>query len=176
MNIKDIKNFTKVADIVKNNNKKVKKLLSAIWIEDGEILKKENGRIYLITSNGIIKKIGGSNCKGGIKNTINFYLSANTGKPSIRSFGIMMKIIEEIENGNSIEIYVKHTKNLKFIVEGLINKSEETVSISYKYSENMCKKDYFDICKKYPDWNFQENGKKWDLEETYIEYRKRSGK
>ena len=53
------------------------------------ILKTNVSRVYLIVVDGIIKKIGASQDKGGIKGTFNIYKDGGVkGRPSIRSFGI----------------------------------------------------------------------------------------
>jgi hypothetical protein len=46
-----------------------------------EILSDERARIYFITINREIVKIGGSINRGGIRGTISFYKNALTGSP-----------------------------------------------------------------------------------------------
>ena len=70
-----------------------------------DMLTSNAGRVYLMVVDGVIKKIGGSVSKGGIKSTMSFYESAN-GRPSIRSFGIQQLIFEELEAGKAVEIFL----------------------------------------------------------------------
>ncbi|HDQ23166.1 MAG TPA: restriction endonuclease [Candidatus Uhrbacteria bacterium] len=81
MNIKDVKTATKVGDFVlkKGNRNKIGFQYSSDL--DKKALSDDSARIYLITQDGIIKKIGGSIQKGGIKGTISFYIGAMTGSP-----------------------------------------------------------------------------------------------
>ena len=43
---------------------------------DNKLLTSLKGRVYLFSSDGVIKKIGGSASKGGIKSTISFYTNS----------------------------------------------------------------------------------------------------
>ena len=92
MNIKDVKTAIKIGDFVlrKNHRNKIDiKYLSSI---DNKILTDDSARIYIITQDGIIKKIGGSISKGGIKATMSFYVSAMTGSPGVPRFVVHLLI------------------------------------------------------------------------------------
>jgi len=177
MNMSEIKNnFIKIGEFTKDITSN-KKMLSCIWCVDSNILLKKDSRVYIFTSNGEIKKIGGSSSKNGIKSTISFYTSANTGKPSLSRFATMMEIIKEIEKGKKVEIFIKFIENVTVKIEGLYSKKIIEANISHIDLENICKNDFYEIEKKYPEWNKQENHEKWDeeIEKNYIKYRKRSG-
>lgn len=172
MNIENVgDHFIKAADILKND-KKTKKLLKCEWFINKNLQKLPNSRIYLFVVNDEIKKIGGSSSVGGIKSTISFYESANIGKPSVRSFGVMKRIYEEISNNNKVELYVYFIDNCLLKVLDLQGK-EETLEVysSFKHTENKMKENYFSIHGKYPEWNFQENNEKWNMEDDYIKHR-----
>ena len=96
LNILQVSNAQK-AGVVTINKGKAKKLLSINW--ENSVSTSDSGRVYLIVVDNIIKKIGGSQSKGGIKATFSFYEGANTGRPSIRSFGIMHLMYDEILKG-----------------------------------------------------------------------------
>jgi hypothetical protein len=177
MFIENVKNFTKACEIIKNNGPS-KKHLTCQWYIDNDLKKDNRSRIYIITSNGVIKKIGGSECKGGIQSTISFYESANTGKPSISRFAVQWMILEEIKKGNKIEVYFTFIENIKVKVKGLF--SEQTIETlpSFKSSEHICLMEYRSIEGSFPEWNNQEGKKKsWpkEIEEEYIKSRARSG-
>lgn len=94
MNIKDVKTAFKIADVVLNK-KHHKNHIRFNYVDnlvdeegqkmDKSVLKKRAGFVYIIVANGLIKKIGGSQGKGGIKSTMGFYEGAMQGDPSIRS-------------------------------------------------------------------------------------------
>jgi hypothetical protein len=127
---------------------------------DDTILKDEAGRIYLIVSDREIKKIGRSECKGGIKGTLSFYEGARQGGPSLRTFGISVLIEEELKELKKVEIYMITSKKITAKVNGLFGEKEMDVSASMDM-EHLCKDDYEAKEGVYPPWNFQENGKKW---------------
>lgn len=137
---------------------------------NNNILKNDAGRVYILTSNGVIKKIGGSVSKKGIKSTMSFYESANCGRPSIRSFGIQQLIYEEILLDNNVEIYMISSEQVSAPVKGLFS-TEQIMISAFKEMEEKCLKDYVAIENKYPDWNYQESGKPWEkhIQEAHAE-------
>ncbi len=82
LNIKEVKTAVKVANIVQDNGQSPS-FWKPEWVGDREIIRDNSGRVYIIVSDGIIKKIGGSQSKGGIINTISSYKGGLAGKPSI---------------------------------------------------------------------------------------------
>jgi len=169
MKIKDVKTAFKVADVVLDKEHKVRHIkfvfLNDLVDEndkplDRKILRDNSGRIYLIVSGGEIKKIGGSECKGGIINTMSFYQGGMQGGPSIRTFGIHLLIKEELEKGNKVEIYMITSPKAKMKVKGLFSESEMEVS-AFRDMENKCKQDFISVDGKLPEWNFQERGEVW---------------
>ena len=172
MNINDITNFIKVADISINKTSS-KKMLMCDYCIDKSILLDNTSRIYIFTSNSVIKKIGGSSSKGGIKSTLSFYESANLGKPSICRFGIQLFILDEIKKGNIVEVYMMLIKPVFVEVNGLCGIKKKKVNLSFKETEAFCLSEYFNKMKKYPDWNLQELGEKWPtyIQKEYIKHR-----
>jgi len=130
-----------------------------------DVIRDNSGRVYLLVVNDIIKKIGGSVSKGGIKSTMSFYESANCGRPSIRSFGIQQLIVEALESNNKVEIYMITSEQVEAPVKGLLGKSINLIS-AFKEMEEKCLQDYVNIEGQYPEWNYQESGKPW---ETHIQ-------
>lgn len=132
-----------------------------------EILKNEDGRVYLICSDGIIKKIGGSQSKGGIKSTMSFYVNSMTGSPGKPRFILHLLIRDELLKGRHCTLHMITSPKVMSNVNGLTSKVEIEIA-AFKEMENLCKSDYFNEMKRYPDWNFQENNddypKKYSLE------------
>ena len=129
------------------------------------------GRIYLIVSRlpsssnalapGIIKKIGKSECRGGMKSTFSFYQGGLGGSPSIRTFGIHHLIAEELKTGNDVEIWGIWSAPVAALVPGLFDTIELFVTPSIHTMEERCRNDYKAIMNDYPPWNFQERAKAW---------------
>ncbi|MCX6718458.1 MAG: type II restriction endonuclease [Candidatus Staskawiczbacteria bacterium] len=190
MNIKEVKTCFKVADVVLEPIHP-KNFIKFNYIEnifdengqklDNKILRKRVGFVYIIVINKIIKKIGGSQGKGGIKSTMNFYQGAMQGGPSIRSFGIHLLIKKELDEGKKVEFYVIVSKEIKTEIKGLFG-SEKGFVVAYKEMEEKCNEDYFSVEHKYPDWHFQSRGRgagyRWPewVRKSYEKYRVQNAK
>lgn len=164
MRIEKVTTALKIADIFKLDGFATKKWYIK-WISgENDILEDTSGRVYIITSNGNIKKIGGSQDKGGVKGTLNWYEnSALTGGPSVRTYGIHTLIREELDKGNNVEVYVIISKKITASVKGLFGEKNIQTNVDFKTMENMCKDDYVSEMGSYPEWNFQERGEKWPI-------------
>src|SRR4030065_1709957 len=92
MNIKDVKTAIKIGDFALRKNGRNKIDIKYLPGLNNKILTDDSARIYLIVQNGIIKKIGGSASKGGIKATMVFYVSAMTGSPGVPRFVLHLLI------------------------------------------------------------------------------------
>lgn len=161
MNISSISTAIKVGTFKLNTNGN-KARLRVEWEKlDNDVLKNDAGRVYILACNGVVKKIGGSVSKGGIKSTMSFYESANCGRPSIRSFGIQQLIYEEILLDRNVEIYMISSEQVSAPVKGLFG-TEQLMISAFKEMEEKCLEDYVAIENKYPDWNYQESGKPWE--------------
>lgn len=154
MQINQVKTARKVGDFVKK--KSGPNLIDIKYVLPNSELIDDIPRIYLMTSNGIIKKIGGSASKGGIKATMSFYTNSQQGSPGVARFVLHHLIAEEIDAGNNVELFMITSPKVKAPVNGLFGAYEIAVA-SFKEMEDLCKKDYFEIEGKYPEWNFQEN-------------------
>jgi len=93
MNIKKVKTAIKIGDFVLRNDNTPNKINIEYLPNLGkDILEDDSARIYLIVVDGIIKKIGGSSSKGGIKATMSFYVNAMQGSPGRPRFIIHLLI------------------------------------------------------------------------------------
>ena len=131
-------------------------------------LTEQRGHVYLIVSDNEIKKIGGTRAKGGIKATISFYVKSKQGGPSIRSFGIQILIENELKNKKEVKLWLISNPRVKTKIYGLAT-SDFVKIAAFKESENLCKREYKKINKRYPPWNYQENKEKWpdDIKKRY---------
>ena len=139
-------------------------------------IKDNAGRVYVILSRDVqgvptIKKIGKSECKGGMKTTFAFYQGGLGGSPSIRTFGIHLLIANELNIGNAIEIWGIWTNPITIKVSGLFEEEEQVVYPSIHSMEDKCRRDYQTAVGNYPPWNFQERGAPWP-EFVQLEYKK----
>lgn len=174
MKISEVKTAFKIADVefVAGSTKLNFNYLKDLRDENGNalpqsILTQNVARVYLIVVDGVIKKIGGSQAVGGIKNTLEIYRDGGVkGLPSIRSFGVWYFLYHTILSGAKIEFYMIYQENFEKEIKGLFGlKNVKNAYISYKLIEECCVEDYL-ACEngKHPDWNVQEQGKDWPLE------------
>jgi hypothetical protein len=171
MHIKDVKTAIKVGDFVlrKNNRNKIDIKYSPNI--DKKTLRDNSARIYLITQDGIIKKIGGSIQKGGIKGTVSFYINAIEGSPGRPRFIIHLLIEKALRNKSKVSLYMITSPKTLATVNGLFGAKKMKIA-SFKEMEDLCKSDYYSWEKKYPDWNFQENHQPYPskLERKFMTY------
>lgn len=156
MKITDVKTATKVGDFVLRRNNKNKidvKYLSDI---SNNTLTDDSARVYLIVQDGIIKKIGGSASKGGIRATMIFYIYAMMGSPGVPRFVLHLLIEKALRSGSKVELFMITSPKTLAKVSGLFGYKKVKIA-SFKEMEDLCKSDYFRKEKRYPDWNFQEN-------------------
>ena len=147
-----------------------KRLWNVVWDpSEMELVKSEKGRIYLIVSRandqeslGEIKKIGKSECKGGMKKTFAFYQNGISGSPSIRTFGIHHLITAELKAGKIVEIWgIWSPQPIEMEINGLLGTQTKLVYPSIHIMEELCRIDYKNATRTLPPWNFQERGQPW---------------
>ncbi len=185
MNIKEVKTAFKIADVILNKKHSKNHIkfnyLKEIKDEEGKkldraILRKRTGFVYLIVINKKIKKIGGSQGKGGIISTMNFYEGAMQGGPSIRSYGVHLLIEKELEKLKKVEVYVIISKEVKTEIKGLFSTHKGSI-VAFKEMEEKCNEDYKKITGEYPEWHFQSRGRgkgyRWPewVRKSYTRYR-----
>ena len=141
-----------------------------------DILNDSSGRVYLLVSNENIMKIGGSMSRGGIKATLSFYINAQQGGPSQRSWCIHLLIERELKKNHKVECWMIKNQKVSATIAGLKSKRQCEVA-AFKESEDLCKEEYKEKFKNYPPWNFQENHEKYpsDLTALHRKYMARRG-
>jgi len=166
MKVNSISTAIKVGNFVLNTGTS-KARLKVEWDQSvsKNTLTDNAGRVYILSVDGVVKKIGGSVSKGGIKSTMSFYSSANTGRPSIRSFGINQLIWECLVEGKEVEIHMITSQSVQAPVKGLFGVKPMSIS-AFKEMEEKCISDYRNTENEFPVWNYQEAGKAW---EQYIQ-------
>jgi len=190
MRISQVKTAFKIADVILNN-KHEKNHIKFVYLQnlkdekgnplEQKSLRKRVGFVYLIVVNGEIIKIGGSQGKGGIKSTMNFYEGAMQGGPSIRSYGIHLLIKKELDEEKKVEFYVIVSDEIETEIKGLFG-SERGKVVAFKEMEEKCNEDYKSIEGKYPEWHFQSRGRgagyRWPewVRDSYESYRQKNSK
>ena len=114
-----MKTAIKVGDFVLRKNHRNKIDIRYLSDIDKKILTDNSARVYLIVQDGIIKKIGGSNSKGGVKATMSFYTSAMTGSPGVPRFVIHLLIARALKNKSKVELYMITSPKTLATVNGL---------------------------------------------------------
>lgn len=158
MNIKEVKTAIKIGDFVLRKNHRNKIDIRYLPNISDRTLTDDSARIYLIVQDGIIKKIGGSIQKGGIRGTVSFYIGAMTGSPGVPRFVIHLLIERALRSKSKVELFMITSPKTLAKVSGLFGYRKVEIA-SFKEMEDLCKSDYYSREKKYPDWNFQENHK-----------------
>lgn len=157
MNIDQVKNSIYIGRFFLRNDNSPN-FIGIKYEADESILKNEDGRVYLLCSDGIIKKIGGSQSKGGIKATMSFYVNSMQGSPGKPRFILHLLIRDELMKGRVFTLHMITSPKVFSEINGLYSKIKIPIA-AFKEMEDLCKKDYFQLMKRYPDWNFQENNK-----------------
>jgi len=163
MNIKVVKTAIKVGDFVLKKHHRNKIDIKYLSTLSNKILTDNSARIYLFVQDGIIRKIGGSASKGGIRATMNFYISAMTGSPGIPRFVVHLLLEKVLKQKSKVELYMITSPRTLAKVSGLFGYKKVAIA-SFKEMEDLCKSDYFSREHKYPDWNFQENHQPYPFE------------
>lgn len=161
MNISHVSNAQRVGhiDLSESHEKKL------VFVPDAQISKEqirnENGRVYFLVVNGEIKKIGGSQCKGGIQGTIGAYLGGFAKGMSPRSYCGWNYIRQQIEAGKNVEFWFILAPTTTARIPTMNGFIEQSIAVDYHQIETSCVKEYLSIEKSYPYLNMQESGRKW---------------
>lgn len=137
------------------------------------------GRVYVLSNNNSIIKIGGSAAKGGIKGTISGYLSGKKGSPGESRFVLNSLISREILKGKQIKLYMILCPETYVKINGLTTEKEMVSVFAFKEIEKQCLEDYKDFNEgNCPIWNFKESNKSYpnELREEYAEYKRINAK
>jgi hypothetical protein len=163
ININDIEGFKKIGFFELNNRRS-----KTIWnFKPYNNIKNEKGsHIYIIVVNDIIKKIGCSANKKGIK-AVAGYGVGNQGQPSDRTTGIHYYIGKELINKNEVSFWIKICSKVRAELDDLFgNVNYDNCSIDPKIQEDKYLESYHKLCGKFPEWNMQEQGRNADWEES----------
>lgn len=161
MHIKSVTNAQRVGAITLDatHDKKLKLVVdTALPTKD---LKNNVGRVYFLTVDGAIKKIGGSQCKGGIQGTIAAYLGGYAPGMSPRSYCGWNYIRQHVVNGSEVEFYFILAPMTQALIPSMSAWQQISIPVDFHQIEHACVQEYVKTEGDYPELNVQESGKKW---------------
>ena len=158
MEISKVKTANKMGSFVlRENHKKYKISFNFLDQITKETKNHRKGRVYFFVVNDKIKKIGGSSDRKGIAGTIRLY--TDYGRAGSNRFALHYLIYEELMKQNKVEVWMTTSPLVQGKISGLSDIKDGEIA-AYMEMEELCKSEYFNSEKKYPDWNFKENGQK----------------
>lgn len=135
------------------------------FVADSSITRDElrdaTGRVYFITINGEIKKIGGSQCKGGIQSTIAAYLGGFAQGMSPRSYCGWNFLRQHVVAGDLVEFWFILAPTTKAHIPTMNGTKEVEIALDFHQIETACVQEFLAVEGKYPYLNIQESGRKW---------------
>jgi len=164
MNVTDCDIFEHVCDFKLNHNQ-----TKTLWYPEYSEMSKEKlndkrGRVYILSVNDIVKKIGQTDDNSGIKKIANYGVG-NGGKPSDRTTGIHYYIGKQLLNNHKVSFYCIWCPEAIIISPGF-NRSDEHRKVIGSFSAKDLEKYYLELyiekIGKKPELNLQEDSKKWD--------------
>lgn len=124
-------------------------------------LKNEAGRVYFLCVDGIIVKIGGSQCKGGIQGTIGWYLNGWAKGNSERTYCVWHYMHQALTQGKSVEFYFISAKIITEVIPTMNSFVTQQIPIDFHQIEKACVDEYATLTGSHPVLNMQEGAKKW---------------
>lgn len=114
--------------------------------------------VYIFCVEGDVYKIGQSSTASGIGGCLGFYMSAGMDDPGINRFAINWLMRDELAKDKKVEVYMIYMEPIMVKVPGLFTTEHMVVPVSAKGMEETCLKQYQEVEKTFPKWNFQELG------------------
>jgi len=126
-----------------------------------ERLRDNNGRVYFLTVDSEIKKIGGSQCKGGIQATIASYLGGFAAGNSPRTYCGWNYLRQRVQEGKQVEFWFILAPTTTAVIPTMNGFIEQTIAVDFHQIETACVAEYLKVENDYPYLNMQESGRKW---------------
>jgi hypothetical protein len=171
MNINHITTMTRIGKVVRHATNE-KKLTFEYDSNISRTQRKDNrGRVYAIVVDGEIKKLGGSQSKGGIDATFGFYFGGYSKGNSERTYCIWNFINRAVIAKKTVEIYCVWAPTVTVTIPTMTGSITQQIPVDFHSIEDAFVKEYVAIEGKFPFLNMQESGSKWentDLIEGYI--------
>lgn len=170
MNIVDVSNVTYVGLVTKHHTHS-QRLTFTPNPSIKNMLTLDTGRVYLITVDGVIQKIGGSQSVGGIKSTISLYLNGFAKGNSMRTYCCWNFMHQQVSALKKVQFWCLFVPIVTAEITTLNDKRSIEIPVDFHLLEKLCIDEYFAREGSYPFLNMQESGRKWrdtDLLEGYL--------
>jgi len=170
MKIDYIKTMIKVGSFSLQDNSKKLNFIPDEQL-DPALLKDKRGRVYSIVVDKEIKKIGGSQDKGGIIGTIGWYLGGFAKGNSERTYCTWNYIRQNCINEKTVELYAVWAPMVKVTIPTMTGEIEKDIPVDFHSIEKEFNDEYYKMEESHPYLNMQESGSKWEdtgLMEGYI--------
>ena len=164
MNINTASEFTKTCNLTLNYGTAQALWRVQEWLIDDNMKNNPSGRCYAIVVNEIIKKIGQSNSRPGIRDLAG-YQAGNGGSPSDRTTGIHYYIAKELMNNNEVSIWCMWCPRIEISMPTLRENTNINMPTSANAGdlEGSLLQEYRAIMNgELPEWNMQEGGRTRD--------------
>ena len=171
MHISHITTMTRIGKIIqrKDDLRKLEFDLDATLSKSQ--FRDERGRVYSIVVDGEIKKIGGSQAKGGIKGTFNSYFSGFFKGNSERTYCIWNFMWQAVTSGKLVEVYCVWAPTVTATIPTMTGSITKEIPVDFHTIEDAFVREYVMLESKFPFLNMQESHGKWHdtgLLEGYI--------
>ena len=134
---------------------------------------KNSSTSYAIVMDGEVVKIGGSDCKAGIKATLGFYKDGlSKGNPGKNRHAIAYLLKKNLKKASKIEIWAIFGDPQLTMIRGFYEGLQVLAPPASKLLETQCKEEFKQVTGHYPVWNLKENSKSYPLEiqESYLKF------
>ena len=171
MKISNIKTMTRVGKVVKHDSNPMKLKFEYDTAMTRDMRKDNRGRVYALTVDGVICKLGGSQAKGGIEGTYSAYFGGFAKGMSERTYCVWNFMSQAIASGKNVEVYCVWADTVTIGVPTMYGVEEQTIAIDFHAIENNFVNEYVRLEGEYPYLNMQESGRRWvdtGLLEGYI--------
>jgi len=161
MKISNVKTMTRVGKVIKHDTHPMKLKFEYDSNMPHERRRDKRGRVYTLTVDEDIAKIGGSQDQGGIEGTVSAYFGGFAKKMSLRTYCVWNFMKQAIEAGKTVEVYCVWADVVTTYVPTMYGAEEQTITVDYHAIENNFVKEFVRVEGKFPDLNMQEAGRKW---------------
>lgn len=161
MNISHVTNAKRVGEIGLSSTHDKKLTLKTDPNITRDELRNDTGRVYFLTVDGEIQKIGGSQSKGGIQATIAAYLGGFAKGMSPRSYCGWNFCRQQVSAGKKVEFYFILAPMTTAQIPTMNGFKEVEIALDFHQIETACVQEYLAVEGDYPYLNMQESGRKW---------------
>jgi hypothetical protein len=162
MKITELQNLYRAGQIVRKqgHDQKLDMILDPTMTR--ELYRQEVGRVYFIVVDGDIKKIGGSQAKGGLRGTLGAYFTGFAKGMSARTYCVWNFMQQQIDQGHTVEIYVTFAPLVQATIPGPTGSVTVEIPVDYHTIEKSYVDHYVLKMSKHPFLNMQESAGRWE--------------